>query len=221
MNNNESTLTPGQLAPAMPEGRESLSLGARMFEARGWIHPVLLVTAIILGLTVGAAQRDAMIVGGALLGVHLFGRLWSARHIRGAARVHARKAQEKKVLVTGGPFGLVRNPLYVANTAGIVGACLLFGPAWFGAVAAVASMVWYHYVVRWEESILIKLYADDYPEYCRLVPRFIPRFSRPAGLPRPDTREDYPWLKVLRRERGTIGLELLIVGLAVLRATLL
>lgn len=185
--------------------------GAALFERRRWIHPALLVTAILLG----DPQRVGMIVGGILLALHLAARLWACRYIRGAARVHARKSQERKVLVTGGPFSLVRNPLYVANTAGIAGACLLFGPAWFAVVAGVASATWYALVVRWEETILARLYGDDYRAYCALVPRFVPRLRAPAQLPRPDTRDLYPWLKVLRRERGAVGLGLLTVLLAI------
>src|SRR5262245_19875179 len=127
--------------------------GAALLERRRWIHPALLVTAILLG----DPQRIGMIAGGTLLGLHLAARLWACRYIRGAARVHARKSQERKVLVTGGPFSLVRNPLYVANTIGIAGACLLFGPAWFAAIAAVASSVWYALVVRWGWTILTRL----------------------------------------------------------------
>ena len=192
------------------------SFGAELFERRRWIHPVLLVTAILLG----KPQPVGMIVGGALLALHLLGRLWACRYIRGAARVHARKSQERKVLVTGGPFGLVRNPLYIANTIGIAGACLLFGPAWFAGVAAVASIIWYTLVVRWEETILTGLYGDDYREYCALVPRFVPRLRAPAQLPRPDTREVYPWLKVMRRERGALGLGALTIALAIVNQVL-
>lgn len=186
--------------------------GARLFESRRWIHPLLLAVAMALG----GARHDLMFAGGALLALYLALRLWCCRHIRGAARVHARKAQVTRVLVTGGPFGLVRNPLYLANTVGIAGACLLFGPAWFAGVAAAASLAWYALVVRWEESVLLRLYPDHYPTYCALVPRFVPRLHHAVGLPGPDTRDDYPWHKVLRRERGAIGLTALLVLLAML-----
>jgi len=186
--------------------------GAALFDRRRTIHLVLFVTALLLG----GAERNGMIVGGVLLTLHLGVRLWVCRYIRGAARVHARKAQERKVLVTGGPFGLVRNPLYVANTMGIVGTCLLFGPPWFAAVAAVSSMLWYSLIVHWEESVLTRLYGDDYRRYCALVPRFLPRWRVRAGLPPVDRSELYPWPKVLRRERGAIALGVVACSLALL-----
>jgi protein-S-isoprenylcysteine O-methyltransferase Ste14 len=192
-------------------------LGAGLFDRRRSIHLVLFVTAVVLG----DAQREAMVVGGVLLTLHLAARLWVCRHLRGAARVHARKAQERKVLVTGGPFALVRNPLYVANTIGITGACLLFGPAWFAAVAAGASILWYAVVVRWEELVLTRLYADDYRRYCTLVPRFLPRLRARVGLPRADARDLYPWLKVLRRERGSIVLQFVSCSMAILNEAML
>ena len=191
--------------------------GARLFELRRWIHPVLLAIAAALG----GAGPGGMLAGGSLLGLYLLARLWCCRHIRGAARVHARKAQERKVLVTSGPFGRVRNPLYVANIAGITGACLLFGPAWFAGVAALSCLAWYAAIVRWEESVLLGLYPDQYPAYCAAVPRFVPSLARPAALPRTEAREEYPWSKVLRRERGAIGLTVLILLLALLDAHVL
>jgi protein-S-isoprenylcysteine O-methyltransferase Ste14 len=212
-----STHAEGLLAPTVA-GAPDIA-GSRLFELRRWIHPVLFTAAVGVGLFAGGPSRGAALPGAALLLGHLALRLWCARHIRGAARVHARKAQERKVLVTGGPFGLVRNPLYLANTAGIAGACLLVAPPWFGAVAAVASLAWYRGVVRWEESVLARLYPE-YPEYCRLVPRFAPSLLRPAGLPRTEERGDYPWTRVVRRERGAVALVLLVVVLALLRAAL-
>jgi len=198
-----------------PSGALDCSAGARLFDLRRWIHPALLCTAIVLG----GADPPGMVVGGLLLLLYLGARLWAARHIRGAARVHARKAQERRVLITGGPFGHVRNPLYLANSAGIAGACMLFGPVAFGLAAGAVSLVWYHFVVRWEESVLTRLYQDVYAQYQRLVPRFIPRLSRPDGL-QADPRESYPWARVVHRERGAIGLGILLVAAAVLLETL-
>ena len=191
--------------------------GAALFDRRSLIHPVLIVTALLLG----GAQRPAILVGGVLLTLHLATRLWACRHFGGAARVHARKAQTRKVLITGGPFGLVRNPLYIANTMGVTGACLLLGPAWFGGVAALASIGWYALVVVWEESVLTRLYADDYRTYCKLVPRFVPRLAQAQGIPRPAGVDLYPWLRVLRRERGVIVQQVAAVMLATLNQTLL
>ena len=204
--------TEGATSPAPAEARP---LGQRLFEHRRWIHPAFLLAALVLG----GATDGGMLVGAALLLAYLAIRFWGCRHIRGAAHVHVRKAQQRKVLVTGGPFAWVRNPLYLGNTIGLAGACLLLGPTWFAAVAAAASMLWYAAIVRWEEQNLTRLYGEEYAAYCRAVPRFVPRIPRAAAraAAESDERDPYPWNKVLRRERGAIATAAVIILLALLR----
>jgi protein-S-isoprenylcysteine O-methyltransferase Ste14 len=192
-------------------------IGAAIFDRRGSIPVLLVVTAAILG----GARRETWPAGALLVALHIGVRLWAGRHLGGAARVHSRKAQERKELVTSGPFGHVRNPLYLANSVGIAGGCLLFGPPWFAAVAVVLNILWYALVVDWEESVLSQLYADEYRAYCALVPRFVPRLLVPAGLPQVATSDLYPWRRVLRRERGSIMMLVVCVPLALLRAAVL
>jgi protein-S-isoprenylcysteine O-methyltransferase Ste14 len=184
--------------PAAPR-----SLGSVLFDNRRWVHPVSLLVAIVLG----GAQPVGIAGGAACMAVMLSIRLATCRHFGGAAHVHARKAQVKRVLMTEGPFACVRNPLYLANSAGLAGACLLF-------VACVASLLWYGAVIRWEEGVLTRLYGQDYVDYLARVPRLLPR---PPGRASATAREDlYPWPKALRRERGAIFAAVLLVGAGVL-----
>lgn len=183
------------------------TLGSRLFENRRWVHPAGVITAIALG----GATHDGRVAGIALLGVHVAVRLWTCRYMGGAARVHAQHAQRKRVLHTGGPFAWVRNPLYLANSCGLAGACLLFGPAWWAAAAFVLSLLWYRGVVAWEEGVLEGLYGEAYRAYKARVPRLLPRPPRREGEPATPP-ERYPWLKVFRRERGAIVAATLLVA---------
>ena len=174
------------------------TLGSWMFENRRWVHPGGVIGAIVLG----GATHDGRVLGIALLGVMVAVRLWACRYLGGAARVHARHALRKRVLVTVGPFAWVRNPIYLANTCGLTGACLLFGPAWWAAATFVLGLLWYRAVVAWEESLLDSLYGDAYRAYLARVPRLLPRPPRRAGPP--PAADRYPWLKVIQRERGLL-----------------
>jgi len=195
--------TTSELAPQTPP-----SLGSRLFEHRRWVHPVCLGAAVLLG----GSTPTGRLVGVAFLGLLLAVRLWACRYMGGAARVHARKAQQKRVLLTSGPFAWVRNPLYVANSFGLAGGCLLFGPPWLAAVAFVVSLLWYRGVVAWEEGVLAGLYGDDYRAYLARVPRLLPRPPRRGAADRaPPEGGFYPWAKVFRRERGAILMALLLV----------
>jgi len=78
-------------------------------------------------------------------------------------------------LVVGGVYRYVRNPMYVAVLAAIVGQALLLGqlglllyPAAFWLIAA-AFVRWY------EEPALTRRFGADYEAYRRAVPGWLPR----------------------------------------------
>lgn len=78
-------------------------------------------------------------------------------------------------LVVGGPYRHVRNPMYLAVVAVIVGQALILGRpvllAYAGAVWAVVAAF-----VRWyEEPTLARAYGGAYEEYRRAVPAWCPR----------------------------------------------
>lgn len=82
---------------------------------------------------------------------------------------------EPEELVTGGAYGHVRNPMYVAVL------CFVFGQAfrhrsphvlWW---AVGCWLGFHHRVVDWEEPHLREKHGAAYEEYCEMVPRWIPR----------------------------------------------
>ena len=78
-------------------------------------------------------------------------------------------------LVVGGLYRFVRNPMYLAVLAAILGQALLLArPALAGyAVVAGAAMVAF---VRWyEEPTLARRYGAEYAEYRARVPGWWPR----------------------------------------------
>jgi protein-S-isoprenylcysteine O-methyltransferase Ste14 len=80
-------------------------------------------------------------------------------------------------LVVVGFYRYVRNPMYVGFFAGWVGLWVVFGRASRGAlvVALVALAAVVLFVKFYEEPTLRKMFGADYEEYCRNVPRWIPR----------------------------------------------
>jgi len=78
-------------------------------------------------------------------------------------------------LVVGGVYRYVRNPMYVAVLAAIVGQALLLGRLglllYAGAIWLVAAAF-----VRWyEEPTLTRRFGEDYEAYRRAVPAWLPR----------------------------------------------
>jgi len=109
--------------------------------------------------------RDAKTVLGCLLvAAGLLLRSW-------AAGVLQKDAQ----LTTSGPYGIIRNPLYVGSFLLMIGFCILGddrGNIWFvlGPFAALYLMK-----VSREERRLARIFGDPWQSYVRSVPRILPR----------------------------------------------
>jgi protein-S-isoprenylcysteine O-methyltransferase Ste14 len=87
-------------------------------------------------------------------------------------------------LVVGGLYRHVRNPMYLAVGATIVGQALFLGRPILFAYAAVFAAAVAAFVRLFEEPTLTQQFGVEYEEYRRAVPRWLPRL-RPWQGPRP------------------------------------
>ena len=78
-------------------------------------------------------------------------------------------------LVIGGLYRHVRNPMYVAVTAAIAGQAIALGHPALLAYAAVFLAVTATFVRLHEEPALRRRYGEQYEEYRRTVPGWLPR----------------------------------------------
>lgn len=85
--------------------------------------------------------------------------------------------------VVHGTYRFVRNPMYVAVVALIVGQALLLGREILFAWAAAAAAIFHLFVILHEERGLRRRFGADYEEYCRRVGRWLPRVSRSTSSP--------------------------------------
>jgi len=69
----------------------------------------------------------------------------------------------------------VRNPGYVAVLGLILGQGLLFGSNALLLYAALLAIAFHVFVLLYEEPTLRRTYGTAYDDYCRAVPRWIPR----------------------------------------------
>lgn len=120
------------------------------------------------GAVSGVLHDTAELVGLVLIGVAIMGRVWCTLYIGG------RKANE---LVDTGPYSITRNPLYMFSFIGAAGIGLGSGSLLIGAVFALGAYVLFRPVVLSEEQALRALFGPPFEDYCRRVPRFLPRFS--------------------------------------------
>jgi protein-S-isoprenylcysteine O-methyltransferase Ste14 len=78
-------------------------------------------------------------------------------------------------LVVGGLYGYVRNPMYLAVLATVVGQGLLLGQPRLLWYAAILAAVFVTFVRIYEEPVLRERYGAEYEAYCRAVPGWWPR----------------------------------------------
>jgi protein-S-isoprenylcysteine O-methyltransferase Ste14 len=88
-------------------------------------------------------------------------------------------------LVTGGVFGLVRNPIFTGMLLVLAGyACLT--PAWWSAGLWAATAIGFRVQIGWEERHLVALHGLTYLAYAARVGRLVPwigRLRAPATPP--------------------------------------
>ncbi len=80
-------------------------------------------------------------------------------------------------LVVQGFYRYVRNPMYVAIVATILGQALLFGSIHLIEYAAIAWLVTHLFILTYEEPTLRKTFGPGYETYRTNVPRWIPRLT--------------------------------------------
>jgi protein-S-isoprenylcysteine O-methyltransferase Ste14 len=124
-------------------------------------------------------------------------------------------------LVISGPFAHTRNPLYVGNILMYCGFGVM-SYALFPYLLIVAFLFFalqYHLIVSEEEEYLRNTYKDEYAEYTRRVPRFIPRFTpyKNAALEQPE----FEIAAGFRSENRTLQATTLVTMLIIIRWILL
>lgn len=80
-------------------------------------------------------------------------------------------------LVVTGLYRYVRNPIYTAVVAVILGQALLFGDERLLKYSALLWLFFHLWVLMIEEPGLKQTFGMDYERFCRNVPRWIPRLT--------------------------------------------
>jgi protein-S-isoprenylcysteine O-methyltransferase Ste14 len=84
-------------------------------------------------------------------------------------------------LAHGGIYAYLRHPRYTGSFLAIVGACFLAGTRAMWAVACVWCLLTLIAILM-EERELRARFGASYEEYCRRVPRFLPRGTKARGI---------------------------------------
>jgi len=87
------------------------------------------------------------------------------------------KVREKPRVVRDGVFGVIRHPVYTSEMLLYLG-LLLFSTSLAAVAIWIIGIAFLHYISRYEEKILLEHFGDDYRQYMKDVPMYIPRLQR-------------------------------------------
>jgi protein-S-isoprenylcysteine O-methyltransferase Ste14 len=113
----------------------------------------------------------AMVAGGLLLDLWAMAVMW-----RGRANILPHRAAT--ALVTSGPFGFSRNPIYLGNTLLLAGLGLGLGSVWFVVAALGAAGLVGPLAIAREEAHLNARFGREWREYALRVHRWLGRSTR-------------------------------------------
>jgi len=88
--------------------------------------------------------------------------------------------REELVVIKSGVFSIVRHPIYLASILVYLGFIII-------SLSIIAFCIWiiiilfYYFISRYEEKILIDKIGVQYEDYTREVPMFIPWFRKKKG----------------------------------------
>lgn len=117
-----------------------------------------------------------------------------------------------RALIIGGPYTLVRNPMYLGIFLIGMGVVLVLFRWWVAGAFLLIFSLRYVLLIFNEEKKLSRIFPQEYPEYCSEVPRLFPSLKM---LLKKDISEYLPLkLSWIKKEIGAI-LAVLLMTLAV------
>jgi protein-S-isoprenylcysteine O-methyltransferase Ste14 len=188
-----SSSSPQAPSPTQSEAERSgtARLGGVLFRNRSWLPvPLVLVTLLVPA----HASMINWAIGFVLIAIGEWIRLAG---VAAAGTVTRRRSRAVQRLVTYGIFRWVRNPLYVGNFLIWMGFVVISGVWWFLPIAMLIFAVEYSLIVSYEEGVLESIFGQEYLDYKKTTPRWIPR--------RPKEPESGPhdWREAWRSEIST------------------
>ena len=179
----------------------------RVEGAGGWLfrHRTALplpIAVAIVAIPAGDTSGEALAAAG--VAVTVAGeaiRLWGVRHIGAISRT---RSERLGPLVDSGPFGCVRNPLYIGNLLLWAGFALTARLWWLAPIAFALLAIEYHFIVRWEEQLLVQRVGDPYRDYLLRVSRWLPRPSSASSVRTSVSSSPFAWRDTIFSERGTL-----------------
>ena len=145
-------------------------------------------------------------------------RMWSVSYAGGETRTTNVGAPS---LCTAGPYGYVRNPIYVGNMLMYLGIVIIAGSPNLTLMVLTTMtffIIQYSLIISLEEQKLDELFGSEYVTYKKNVRAIFPRFTR---WKTDDNRTPLPFGRLLKTEKRTLQNVAFILTLIIVRANYL
>jgi len=87
------------------------------------------------------------------------------------------ETRQKSSVIKKGVFALVRHPIYLGSILTYLG-FLIFSCSILGLAVFVVIILFYYFISRYEEELLLQRFGDAYREYMENVPMWVPRLVK-------------------------------------------
>jgi len=121
-----------------------------------------------------AAAAGAVI----MIAIGIAGYLWTALDFAIYGKGTPAPIDMPKVLVVRGLYRYTRNPMYISVLSVLLGESVLFRSVALLRYAAAVTAMFYIWVLIQEEPRLRRKMGPAYQQYCKDVPRWIPRITQ-------------------------------------------
>jgi protein-S-isoprenylcysteine O-methyltransferase Ste14 len=182
-----------------------MDLGLFFFRYRSYIPiPFLLLLLAVEQPTSSSLALGVLIV---LLGesIRIYSVGYAGLETRATADVGAPQ------LVTSGPYGITRNPIYVGNILIYLGFGIMSNVWWIPVLGFAWFLFQYTFIVKREEGFLSTTFGEAYREYTRNVPRFMPRLSPWKGKSTDQKLDLRMAIRSERRSFQSLGVTALLI----------
>lgn len=196
---------------------ETVTLEYKARKTLQWFRVPLMAAYVLLGVYLIKSQSLWLWIGMLITFVGEIFQLWAASQLR-----------KDKVLGTSGPYSHVRNPMYFGRFWVLFGFMVMIQQAWWKETSAFSlPLLVIGYVILFtayvrsrvgrEEDRLRGLFGQDYIDYCKEVPRFVPRlrsYSKTQG-------KSWEWSQIVaNHEYLNMVAVILVYGLIIARISL-
>ena len=154
------------------------------------------IAFVVWMILFGQPPKGLLVRGAVLATLGRLVRLWASGYVMTNA-----------VLATVGPYGRVRNPLYVGNILICAGFCAASGLWWSVPVALAMLLVFYPHTIRYEDQKLRRLFPGDWDRWAAETRALLPRLTRYKG-----SGERVPWSLTRSLLRNGEPLHILLLG---------